>query len=139
MTLEQILLALHVAGTVLGLGQVGAVVPLALYARTKKGDRELLVLLRKLFATLSGSVAFVLVTGIAMDFASHGAWHRTLFFRIGFVAAIAIGACAGIAGSKLKKADASSEQAALGTAITLARVIAVITLLSTLLMVLKPG
>lgn len=139
MTLEQLLLALHVASAVLGLGQVGAVVSLTRYAQTKKGDGELLALLRKLFGTLSVSVAIVLVTGIAMDFASHGAWHATLFFRIGFVAAIAIGACAGVAGSKLKKADASSEQAALGSALTLGRVIALITLLSALLMVIKPG
>ena len=139
MTLEQVLLALHIAAAVLGLGQVGAAIPLALYARTRKGDHELAVLLRKLFGALSGSVGIMLLTGIGMDVVSHGAWHGAVFFQVGFLAAIAIGACSGIAGAKLKKIDAANEEKTLGTALMLARLIAGITFVTAVLMVVKPG
>lgn len=140
--LHQIAIVVHVVTSILGLGLCTAVVVTAMLARKNAASHDSFkTLFVRFFTLISVSLALMLLSGILLDVAAHGAWHDTMFFRAGALLVVALGALGGISRGRIRKA--ASDNGDLAKAFVLVEklgwAMCGVVALAAVLMVLKPG
>jgi hypothetical protein len=139
MTLFAFALCVHVVTAILGLGQVGAIVVLgSAMSAGASPDEGSWTALGRLVRTASWSLVVVLLSGVLLEYASGAAFHDTWWFRISFFELLALGAINGVMGRTLRKREATGNERTLKKVVRGAWVMCAITMVITVLMVMKP-
>lgn len=136
MNLYPVLLSAHVVTAILGLGQIAgtAIVASSTPSETPVAP-EALTVLRRLGLGTSSALALMLLTGVLLEYTAGGAFHATLWFRVSFLLAIALGALQGGIRRLLRKGDGP----ALRRVRRLSALMCVIVAVVAVLMELKPA
>jgi uncharacterized membrane protein len=138
MDARSILLVIHVATAVVGLGPITAIAVLATRSRTATPDS--LSGLARLVDLASWSLGLMILTGIGLLYVSGWALASFWWLRVGFLLVLVIGALLGISRGALRKAKADPARvpAALGRVTVLAWLAVLTATVIVVLMVGKP-
>ena len=114
MTLHDIALSVHVVTAIVGVGQVAALAGLAAGPLTgSTGSAATWKALRRLAIAGNLSLAVMLITGLLLDYSVGGGYHHFWWFRISFLAFIALGGILGGVRRTVRKNLASPDDHAL--------------------------
>jgi uncharacterized membrane protein len=105
-------LVMHVIVAVLGVGSIASVAVVAATARSAgRGSRDVLAALDPLLRYSAFSLAAMLVTGVLLDFAAGGAFHRAWWFRGSALLLVATGVLHGQARRAVRPRPAGEDAA----------------------------
>jgi hypothetical protein len=140
MTLLGAAVCVHVLAAVLGMGQVAAIVVVARAARHASEPRASeWSALNRFVRTASWSLALLLASGVLIDAAAGGAFHRTAWFRIAFCFLLVLGFLASRARRALGRGQTIANDAMLDGVERIGWSMCGVVAATVLLMVLKPG
>ena len=99
------LLVIHVVVAVVGVGSIASVAIVAAIARRAgQASTQVLLSIAPLLRYSAFSLAAMLLTGILLDFAAHGAFHESWWFRGSALLLVATGALHGFARRAMRTA-----------------------------------
>ena len=109
MTPYTLALCVHVVAAVLGLGQVVATARFASAAsRQLPAPPLVLTTLGQLLRGTTGALTFMLLSGVAVEYASGGAVHDTWWFRLAFFQVLVLVVINGVVWRALRRSGAAS-------------------------------
>ena len=99
MTLYSVAIALHVLVAVLAVGLVGAIPVTARLAEGPSAES----LLRRLLRAVQAGLGAMVITGVLLDVAASGAFHRTTWFKASILLLVVLGFSLGRARAALRR------------------------------------